>query len=142
MCQDRRGFAVTGITADCDGRHSGACEVLPTASQDMAPESSGPGRTGQLMVTLYMRFHQARYLIRTQGLFHVVGRPELHGLKVAAYVEALREHQDRHVPIDLDGPLDQHPALEVAASLIDNDQVKAVAVKQEGSLGIGGAGSH
>ena len=58
---------------------------------------------------------------RHQGLLHVVGRPELHGLEVAADLEALGEHQYWHVPVYLDGPGEQEAALEIAAPLIDND---------------------
>ena len=72
-------------------------------------------------MTPYARIHQARKLIRAQGLLHVVGRPKLHGLKVAAHVEALGQHNDRQVPVDLDGPLDQEAALEIPAPLTDND---------------------
>ena len=85
----------------------------------MARESSGSGCAGQLVVTPYLRLHQTRYLIRAQGLLHVVGRPKLHGLKVAAHVEALGQHHDRQVPVDLDGPLDQEAALEIPAPLTD-----------------------
>jgi hypothetical protein len=105
----------------------------PSASQD---DGRGSGGAGELVVTPYARIHQARKLIRAQGLLHVVGRPKLHGLKVAAHVEALGQHHDRQVPVDLDGPLDQEAALEIPAPLTDNDQVKAVLAEEEGSLSV------
>jgi len=87
----------------------------------MAPESSASGGASYVVLTPYVRLHQARHLIGTQGLLHVVGRPELHGLEVAADLEALGEHQYWHVPVYLDGPGEQEAALEIAAPLIDND---------------------
>jgi hypothetical protein len=71
-------------------------------------QSKAAGRAGHLP---NMRLHQARHVIRTQRLLHVVGSPELHGHDVGAHVEAVGGHQDRQVPVDLDGPLDQEAAL-------------------------------
>ena len=69
------------------------------------------GYDSLVLATPYVRLHQACHFIRTQGLLDVVGRPKLQGL---AHVEALGQHQDRQVPVDLDSPLHQGVALEIA----------------------------